>query len=234
MRCSRCATENPAGKKFCGGCGSTLSARCPRCGAENTPSFKFCGDCGASLYERGSITRDEVSASALSSVHVAADASEPLEGERKTVTALFADIKGSMELMENLDPDRRRHLRIVRRAGGPLGPFAARTSCGAGDAGGVASLRRAATRGGQDSCLSSFTAGLSIGFRLLCAQHLGQRRSRRADVAVYGSVRGPRQILHRIGLPTRRRLRRSSAHDPRATLVIAIRVGGQSSLRQCR
>src|SRR6266404_8396152 len=110
MRCSRCATENPAGKKFCGGCGSTLSARCPRCGAENTPSFKFCGDCGASLYERGSITRDEVSASALSSVHVAADASEPLEGERKTVTALFADIKGSMELMENLDPEEARRL----------------------------------------------------------------------------------------------------------------------------
>ena len=35
-------------------------------------------------------------------------APENLEGERKTVTALFADIKGSMELMEDLDPEEAR------------------------------------------------------------------------------------------------------------------------------
>jgi class 3 adenylate cyclase len=34
--------------------------------------------------------------------------SENIEGERKTVTALFADIKGSMELMEELDPEQAR------------------------------------------------------------------------------------------------------------------------------
>ena len=105
MRCSKCATENPAGKKFCGGCGCALSSRCPRCGAENNTSFKFCGDCGASLSARGSLASDEGSASALSTVHVAADASEALEGERKTVTALFADIKGSTELERDLDPE---------------------------------------------------------------------------------------------------------------------------------
>jgi class 3 adenylate cyclase len=33
---------------------------------------------------------------------------ENLEGERKLVTALFADIKGSMELIENLDPEEAR------------------------------------------------------------------------------------------------------------------------------
>ena len=32
-------------------------------------------------------------------------AGDALEGERKTVTALFADIKGSMELIEDLDPE---------------------------------------------------------------------------------------------------------------------------------
>jgi len=31
-----------------------------------------------------------------------------LEGERKTVTALFADIKGSTELMRDLDPEEAR------------------------------------------------------------------------------------------------------------------------------
>src|SRR5262249_60757438 len=37
-----------------------------------------------------------------------ASASENIDGERKTVTALFADIKGSMELMEDLDPEEAR------------------------------------------------------------------------------------------------------------------------------
>ena len=105
MRCSKCATENPAGKKFCGGCGSALSAKCPQCGAENTPSFKFCGDCGASLSDGRSFASNEGSDSPSSSVHIATDASEAPEGERKTVTALFADIKGSTELMGDLDPE---------------------------------------------------------------------------------------------------------------------------------
>jgi len=39
-----------------------------------------------------------------------APAPETLDGERKTVTALFADIKGSMELIEDLDPEEARTL----------------------------------------------------------------------------------------------------------------------------
>ena len=35
-------------------------------------------------------------------------ATENIDGERKTVTALFADLKGSMELMEDLDPEEAR------------------------------------------------------------------------------------------------------------------------------
>jgi Double zinc ribbon len=107
MRCSKCATENPAGKKFCGGCGSALSAKCPRCGAENTPSFKFCGDCGASLSTQ-SLSGAGASGPASSNIQVAAEPSEVPPGERKTVTALFADIKGSMDLMEDLDPEEAR------------------------------------------------------------------------------------------------------------------------------
>ena len=107
MRCSKCATENPAGKKFCGGCGSALSAKCPRGGAENTPSFNFCGDCGASLSALGSPSAG-ASGFAWSDIRVAAEPSEVPEGERKTVTALFADIKGSMDLMEDLDPEEAR------------------------------------------------------------------------------------------------------------------------------
>jgi len=41
-------------------------------------------------------------------VRVQTAAAEPPEGERKTVTALFADIKGSMDLIEDLDPEEAR------------------------------------------------------------------------------------------------------------------------------
>ena len=97
--CSECGTKNPAGKKFCGGCGSQLSARCPKCGAETSLGFKFCGDCGVSLFERGSPANEE------GPDRVTANPSESPESERKTVTALFADIKGSTELMRDLDPE---------------------------------------------------------------------------------------------------------------------------------
>ena len=49
MRCAKCGTENPVGKKFCGECGNAFSMRCPKCGAENTPPFRFCGECGTAL-----------------------------------------------------------------------------------------------------------------------------------------------------------------------------------------
>jgi class 3 adenylate cyclase len=79
--------------------------RCPKCGAENPDSKRFCGDCGAAFQTAadGPPSRPAVSA-ALSS----AQGAELPEGERKTVTALFADIKGSTELMRDLDPEEAR------------------------------------------------------------------------------------------------------------------------------
>jgi adenylate cyclase len=135
MRCSKCATENPAGNKFCGGCGSALSAKCSQCGTENISSFKFCGNCGASLSVQGS-PNAEASVTASSSIRVAAKPSEVPEGERKTVTALFADIKGSMELIEDLDPEEARAIvdpalklmmDAVHRDGGYVAQHAQRT-----------------------------------------------------------------------------------------------------------
>src|SRR5216683_823364 len=109
MRCPSCTSENPETTKFCGSCGAPLEAVCPNCGAENPPQFKFCGECGTPLRKprrspvparpRGSplpqsILSDESGAGA-----------EPADGERKTVTALFADIKDSTEMMRDLDPE---------------------------------------------------------------------------------------------------------------------------------
>jgi class 3 adenylate cyclase/predicted ATPase len=71
--------------------------RCGTCGAENPPGKKFCGDCGSGLIG--------AAAAAPATDSGARRAAAPPQDERKTVTALFADIKGSMDLLEGLDPD---------------------------------------------------------------------------------------------------------------------------------
>jgi len=108
MRCSNCGSENPVNRKFCGECGAPFTVKCPKCGAENSAPFKFCGECGTTLgvATAASTIRAEPERSAIRVNPEAA--SEALEGERKTVTALFADIKGSMDLIEDLDPEEAR------------------------------------------------------------------------------------------------------------------------------
>jgi len=107
MRCSNCSTDNPPDMKFCGSCGRALKNRCAQCGFENQPQFKFCGECGAPL--GASATATTAKQSSASPIRVAeTPAPENIAGERKTVTALFVDIKGSTELMEDLDPDEAR------------------------------------------------------------------------------------------------------------------------------
>ncbi len=110
MRCPSCTSENPETTKFCGGCGRPLTKRCGKCGAENPPQFKFCGDCGSALAANAapaaaSSTQAGSAAPEVRATPEQLDASTVIEGERKTVTALFADIKGSTELMEDLDPE---------------------------------------------------------------------------------------------------------------------------------
>ncbi len=104
IRCSNCKTENPAGKKFCGDCGVPLANLCSKCGADNPTGKRFCGECGTALGGPAAAAAAKTSDDAPVRV---ADKSAPenIEGERKTVTALFADIKGSTEMMEDLDPE---------------------------------------------------------------------------------------------------------------------------------
>jgi class 3 adenylate cyclase len=106
MRCSTCGIENPIGKKFCGDCGAALGNLCPQCGADNPSGKRFCGECGTSL---GAAPSNVVRKPDQPLIRIAdGSAADHLDGERKTVTALFADIKGSMELMEDLDPEEAR------------------------------------------------------------------------------------------------------------------------------
>jgi class 3 adenylate cyclase/predicted ATPase len=110
MRCSKCGGDNPSGKKFCGDCGAPLINSCPKCGAENPPAKRFCGDCGTALTAGNVIAQSPASSSSPPAILISAEqtASPIADAERKTITALFADIKGSTELEQDLDPEEAR------------------------------------------------------------------------------------------------------------------------------
>src|SRR5216684_2970296 len=112
MLCAKCGANNPVAKRFCGDCGAPLANRCGQCGADNPPEKKFCGDCGTVLRKAVgaavATSSPQRSAPNIRLTPEQPDASLEIEGERKTVTALFADIKGSTELMEDLDPEEAR------------------------------------------------------------------------------------------------------------------------------
>src|SRR5208337_2110122 len=111
MRCSKCGTNNPSTSNFCAKCGNALARHCAKCKAENPPTSDFCGKCGTPLTNgAGAAAATSSPLESASNVRVAQESSSPeaLEGERKTVTALFADIKGSTELERDLDPEEAR------------------------------------------------------------------------------------------------------------------------------
>src|SRR5215470_2588762 len=114
MQCAQCQHENPAGQKFCGECGARLEARCPACHTANPPGQKFCGECGARLADTASPMPPAAPApESYTPKHLAErilTSRSALEGERKQVTVLFADLKGSMELLADGDPEEARKL----------------------------------------------------------------------------------------------------------------------------
>src|SRR5689334_11237121 len=83
--CAACGTENPAGSRFCGSCGVTLSRVCAACGAANEPGMRFCTQCGAPFEEQAATP-------------VAATA------ERRLVSVLFADLVGFTTVSASRDP----------------------------------------------------------------------------------------------------------------------------------
>jgi class 3 adenylate cyclase len=108
MRCGKCGNDNREGRKFCAKCAAPLARLCPQCGASNEPGEDFCGECAAALAQPP-VAPAKKFGHALIPV-AEAPSSEIIEGERKTVTALFADIKGSTDTMEGLDPEEARHI----------------------------------------------------------------------------------------------------------------------------
>jgi class 3 adenylate cyclase/tetratricopeptide (TPR) repeat protein len=111
MQCPRCQAENPEGARFCEECGARLARACPNCGAEVSPGKRFCWSCGAQL---GAPATDRVpSPVAYTPKHLAErilTSKAVLEGERKLITVLFADLKASMQLLADRDPEEARKL----------------------------------------------------------------------------------------------------------------------------
>jgi class 3 adenylate cyclase len=111
MRCQHCQHENLPGGKFCAECGKRLEIRCPACGTANVPANDTCHACG------GPLTQEPPSVRLVSERHTRQRLTEmiltskaALAGERKQITVLFADVKGSMELIADRDPEEARQI----------------------------------------------------------------------------------------------------------------------------
>jgi class 3 adenylate cyclase/tetratricopeptide (TPR) repeat protein len=112
MDCLACGTSNPAESPQCLNCGVALIEPCASCGAPVPLSSRFCGNCGArserSQADRADQDWDKLAAPIRLPQHLVRrvlDTRALLEGERKQITVLFADIKGSTNLIEDLDPE---------------------------------------------------------------------------------------------------------------------------------
>ncbi len=109
MKCPKCQNENPETKKFCTECGAKLSLVCPHCQAEIRPTEKFCGECGQDLRglkEASPINYEQPQS--YTPKHLAdkiLTTKSTIEGERKLVTVLFADVAGFTSLSEKLEPE---------------------------------------------------------------------------------------------------------------------------------
>ncbi len=109
MECPRCRHENRATATFCGACGVALvrGEACPRCAMRNPPGHRFCDGCGQQLVTSGprTVTRPPDIGTPAHLAEKIRRGRSALEGERKLVTVLFADVVHSMELAEGVDPE---------------------------------------------------------------------------------------------------------------------------------
>ena len=114
LTCSNCGTDNPSEAAFCMKCGHSLKTACVNCGAELPDEAAFCMRCGHKVGEpapevetgqseqpseqAGNYMPDELRAKL-------ANEGTAMEGERRRVTMLFCDVRGSTTAAEQLDPE---------------------------------------------------------------------------------------------------------------------------------
>ncbi|NTV57956.1 MAG: AAA family ATPase, partial [Deltaproteobacteria bacterium] len=109
MKCPNCRTENREGMNFCEHCGAKLERQCPNCKAKIPIGSKFCGECGhdlIALKQGPSIDYDQPqSYTPKFLAEKILTTRDSIEGERKLVTVLFADVADFTALSEKLDPE---------------------------------------------------------------------------------------------------------------------------------
>ncbi|ANG62875.1 hypothetical protein A8C75_10525 [Marinobacterium aestuarii] len=126
MLCSQCAFENPPGARVCGQCAAVLDPVCPGCGSIVTVAAKFCSECGTALHATLNAATGSSAASVQATAPIgytpahlterilaeqaALQARAAANGERKTISVLFADMAGSTALIQGLDPEEVRQL----------------------------------------------------------------------------------------------------------------------------
>ena len=109
MKCPECQFDNREGAKFCKECGAKLELTCPKCGIRITPPSKFCDECGTELVEDTKAPLLSYSKPQSYTPKYLADkiltSRRSIEGERKLVSVLFADVANFTSISEKLDPE---------------------------------------------------------------------------------------------------------------------------------
>jgi class 3 adenylate cyclase/tetratricopeptide (TPR) repeat protein len=109
MRCPECQFENREGAKFCKKCGAKLELACPKCNSALTADSIFCDECGYDLRKPVKVPPVDYSQPQFYTPKFLAEkiltTRSSIEGERKLVTVLFADIANYTSMSEKLDPE---------------------------------------------------------------------------------------------------------------------------------
>jgi class 3 adenylate cyclase/tetratricopeptide (TPR) repeat protein len=115
MKCPECQFDNREGAMFCIECGAKLEINCSKCSHLNPPASKFCEACGSKLnlipekapqelsFEE-KITKIQKYLPKGVTEKILAQ-KDRIEGERKQVTVMFADMEGFTSLSERLGPE---------------------------------------------------------------------------------------------------------------------------------
>ncbi len=114
MKCPKCQFNNPVEAKFCTKCRTSLELVCPGCGKRNPAESNFCMECARELQESKAPAPVDYSKPQTYTPKSLADkiltARQSIEGERKLVTVLFADVANYTTMSEKLDSEEVRQI----------------------------------------------------------------------------------------------------------------------------
>ncbi len=114
VKCPKCQSANKDGSKFCKKCGGRLELKCPSCGSPCEQDSAFCNECAHDLTGAKAPAPVDHSKPQTYIPKFLADkilsTGKSLEGERKLVTVLFADLAGYTSMSEKLDPEEVRQI----------------------------------------------------------------------------------------------------------------------------